>query len=163
LKRTRIPYILHLLIIASGFFALSSCQTVDVFEKNIPIPKQAWSSQFKPEISFEITDTVSRYDVFVVLRHTNAYRYKNLWVNIAIQGPGNTTFNQSLEMELATDDKGWTGTGMDDVYEQRVRISPAQKPWELKKGTYRFRLSNIMREDPLEHVMNVGIRVEKAK
>jgi gliding motility-associated lipoprotein GldH len=151
------------LIIASGFFPFSSCQTVDVFEKNIAIPQQAWSSQFKPEISFEITDTASRYNISVVLRHTNAYRYKNLYLSIETKTPDGTARQQTLDMELATDDKGWLGKGMDDIYEQRVLITPADKPWELKKGVYRFRLSNIMREDPLEHVMNIGIRVEKAK
>ena len=30
-----------------------------------------------------------------------------------------------------------------------------------KTGIYKFTLQQIMREDPLEHVMNVGIRLEK--
>jgi hypothetical protein len=32
-----------------------------------------------------------------------------------------------------------------------------------KPGKYSFTLQQDMREDPLEHVMNVGIRVEKVK
>lgn len=80
-----------------------------------------------------------------------------------MQAPGDSTISQSLELPLATDSKGWLGTGMDDIFEHRILITPAQQPQPFKKGTYRFRLTNIMREDPLEHVMNVGIRVEKAK
>ena len=163
MKRVPSHYILTFLTIISGFLALVSCQTVDVFEKNVAFPKQTWSSQLKPEISFEIKDTVSRYKIFIVLRHTDAYRYKNIWLNIETLAPGGTAQNQSVDLQLATDDKGWAGTVMDDIIEQRIPITPAQEPWTLKKGTYRFRLSNIMREDPLEHVMNVGVRVEKAK
>ena len=141
---------------------ISSCQTVDVFEKNVTLPKHEWSNAFKPEISFEITDTISYYNIYVVLRHTDAYRYKNIWLNVYTQIPGDTIMNQRLDLLLATDDKGWLGSGMDDIYEHRIRIT--QQPQRLaRKGLYKFRLEQIMREDPLENVMNVGIRVEKVK
>jgi gliding motility-associated lipoprotein GldH len=163
LKRTSSQYILNFTLIISSFLLICSCTTVDIFEKNVAIPNHAWSSQFKPEISFEIQDTTSRYHIYVVIRHTDAYRYKNIWLNVEIQSPGGTTRSQSLDLQLATDDKGWLGSGMDDIFEHRILITPPQRPEVLKKGTYRFRLSNIMREDPLDHVMNMGIRVEKAK
>jgi gliding motility-associated lipoprotein GldH len=164
LKRNRQFHILPLTLLISCFFAIASCTTVDVFEKNVVIPNHAWSSQFKPEISFDIKDSTSLYDIYLVIRHTDAYRFKNIWVNIGMQAPGDTVAtNKSLELQLATDSKGWLGSGMDDIFEHRILITPAQRPQVLKTGTYRFRLTNIMREDPLEHVMNVGIRVEKAK
>lgn len=163
MKRNRYFQILPLSLLVSCFLVISSCTTIDVFEKNVAIPKQAWSSQFKPEISFEIKDTNSFYNIYLVIRHTDAYRYKNIWVNIETQAPGGSKNSQSLELQLATDSKGWLGTGMDDIFEHRILITPAQRPEALKKGIYRFRIANIMREDPLEHVMNVGIRIEKAK
>jgi gliding motility-associated lipoprotein GldH len=140
----------------------SACTTVDVFEKNITIPRHEWSSSFRPEIRFEIKDTLSRYNLFAVVRHADAYRYKNIWINMYMQMPGDTLIKQRLDLRLATDDKGWLGSGMDDIFEHRILIT--QQPVLLKRsGTYLFRLQNIMREDPLEHIMNVGIRVEKAK
>ncbi|WP_315818634.1 gliding motility lipoprotein GldH [Paraflavitalea speifideaquila] len=130
-------------------------------KKNIAIPNHAWSSQFKPEINFEIKDTSRIYDVYLVIRHTDAYRYKNIWVSMSMQGPDSVTKNFALpELALATDSKGWLGTGMDDIFEHRILITALERP---NAGNYRFRLANIMREDPLEYVMNVGIRVEKAK
>jgi gliding motility-associated lipoprotein GldH len=96
-----------------------------------------------------------------VLRHADAYRYNNLWVNIHTKAPGDSTAQvQALDLQLATNDRGWLGVGMDDIYEHRVRIS--QAPVQLKAGTYQFKLEQIMRDDPLEHILNVGIRVEKA-
>ncbi|MBC7826467.1 MAG: gliding motility lipoprotein GldH [Chitinophagaceae bacterium] len=142
-------------------FLINACTTVDVFEKNITIPKHEWSSSFRPEIRFEINDTLSEYNIFAVVRHTDAYRYKNIWVNIYTQAPGDSSKKQQLDLRLATDNKGWLGSGMDDIFEHRILITG--KPILLKSGTYLFKLENIMREDPLEHVMNVGIRVEKAK
>lgn len=163
MKRNRYFHILPLSFLISCFLVTSSCTTIDVFEKNVAIPKQAWSSQFKPAISFEIKDTASLYNIYLVIRHTDAYRYKNIWVNIEAQSPGGSKKNLPLELQLATDSKGWLGKGMDDIFEHRILINPAQRPEALKKGIYYFRIANIMREDPLEHVMNVGIRIEKAK
>ena len=141
-------------------FLIIACTKVDVFEKNVTIPDHEWSSAFKPEIVFQITDTLSTYNIFTVVRHSDAYRYKNIWVNIYTQAPGDTMNKQQLDLKLAPDDKGWLGSGMDDIYEHRILIT--DKPVALKAGTYRFKLENIMREDPLEHVFNVGIRVERA-
>lgn len=149
-----------LILLLLAFF--SSCQPIDLFEKNVSIPGFAWASDFKPEISFDITDTTSRYTIYVVVRHSDAYRYKNIWLNIHMTTPAGTTRSQPLELRLATDEKGWLGSGMDDIYEHRIPITPPQKPETLAPGTYTFRLENIMREDPLRNVMNVGIRIEKA-
>ena len=140
----------------------TACQTIDVFEKNVPIPGHKWSSSFQPEIAFEVSDTASLYDIYVVLRHTDAYRYKNIYINVYTQVPGDTLLKQRLDLLLATDDKGWLGSGMDDIFEHRIKITGA--PQKLpRSGIYKFRLEQIMREEPLQYVMNVGIRVEKVK
>ena len=83
-------------------------------------------------------------------------------MNIHTQVPNDTLLKQHLDLVLATDDKGWLGSGMDDIFEHRIRITSA--PQKLSKpGLYRFRIEQIMREDPLKYVMNVGMRVEKVK
>jgi gliding motility-associated lipoprotein GldH len=152
----------YTLLIGLITLLLSACGTIDVFEKNVSIPNHEWSNTFKPEIDLEISDTTALYNIYVVVRHTDAYRYRNMWVNVYTEMPGDTLPKQRLDLLLATDDKGWLGSGMDDIFEHRIRITG--QPVQLKKtGLYKFRLEQIMREDPLQFVMNVGIRVEKAK
>jgi gliding motility-associated lipoprotein GldH len=152
---------LLLLTVAISLLA-TACETIGVFEKNVSFPGHQWSSDNKPEIEFEITDTTSLYNIYVVLRHTDAYRYNNIWLNVYTQVPGDTIRRQRLDLRLATDDKGWLGSGMDDIFEHRILIT--HTPQRLSKaGLYKFRLEQIMREDPLQYMMNAGIRVEKAK
>src|SRR6478735_4322371 len=138
----------------------ASCVKSDAFEKNIRIPKHEWSSSFKPLIDVSITDTTSLYTLYVVLRHTDAYRYNNIWINLYTQVPGEPLRKQRFDLRLATDDRGWLGSGMDDIFEHRIAIAPFRFP---KTGQYQFQLEQIMREDPLPHVMNAGIRLERAK
>jgi gliding motility-associated lipoprotein GldH len=152
----------QIILLLFNVFLVSACGTIDVFERNVNIPNHEWSNSYKPEIAFEITDTTSFYNIYVVLRHTDAYRYKNIWMNVYTQVPGDTIRKQRLDLLLATDDKGWLGSGMDDIYEHRIRITNI--PQRLSRpGTYKFKLEQIMREEPLQYVMNVGVRVEKVK
>ena len=50
---------------------------------------------------------------------------------------------------------------MDDIFEHR--IPSTSKPQLKKPEIHYFTLEQIMREDPLENVLNVGIRVEKVR
>lgn len=154
----------NILLISITLLLISSCTRIGVFEKDVAIPGHAWSAAFKPVIDFEVTDTASLYNIFVVIRHTNAYRYNNIWLNIYTLFPGDTARKQQrFELPLATDDKGWLGSGMDDIYEQRVSITKDRPVKFPRPGIYHFKLENVMREDPLQYVMNVGIRVEKVR
>lgn len=162
LKKIKGGFLSNIINTVLFLLLFAACSPIDVFEKNVAVPGFAWTTDFKPEITFDITDTSSRYTIYVVLRHNDAYRYKNIWINVQMKLPNGTTRTQPLELQLATDEKGWLGSGMGDIWEHRIPITPPQNPEKLAGGTYQFRLENIMREDPLKHIMNVGIRLEKA-
>jgi gliding motility-associated lipoprotein GldH len=152
-----------LLIFVVATQLLSSCTKIDLYEKVVAIPKHRWESSFKPSFKFVITDTTSPYQLFITLRHNERYNYNNLWVNLYTKSPGAPKANKAqYELPLANNERGWLGTGMDDIYEQRVNLTPGNENFYFKKpGEYTFTLEHIMREDPLENVMNVGLRVEK--
>ncbi len=147
-------------IISGLVLGNAGCKSVDVFEKNIVIPKQQWDRSFQPSILFNITDTLAPYNIYVTLRHTYAYSYNNIWLNLSYQLPGDTAKQQRVDIQLADNSKGWLGTGMDDIYEVRRLITP--QPYRFKNsGECTFTLEQIMRDNPLKHIMNAGIRVEK--
>jgi gliding motility-associated lipoprotein GldH len=156
---------LFLFLLAAGSLQLAACTLpTDVFEKDVPVPGQQWSSSYKPRIDFIIKneDTAWLYNVYLVIRHSDAFNYNNIWIKGTVLEPGSSTpKSQRYDLTLATNDKGWLGSGMDDIYEHRLLIQPQTK--FSKPGTYSFTLEQIMREDPLKHVLNVGVRVEKAK
>jgi gliding motility-associated lipoprotein GldH len=142
------------------FSFLTACLRAGVAEKTARIPGHAWDSSFSPSFDFTVTDTVSRYRLYVVIRHTDAYRYKNLWVQIGVNVPGEPFRTERKNLLLGTDEKGWLGKGMDDIYEQRILLNTIPFPFR-KAGVYTYTLRHLMREDPLDHVMNAGIRIEK--
>jgi len=139
-----------------------SCIKIDLFEKQVPIPSQQWFYNNVPQFTFHIDDTSSMYNVFVVLRHTDLYNYQNIWLRMGSKAPGDSMHFQNINLILASDSKDWEGSGMDDIFEVRKNISPG--PVSFKKtGDYTFSIAQIMRENPLKYIMNVGIRIEKVK
>ena len=150
-----------MLVILGGLLLLS-CTKINVFEKNISFKDHKWPQQVKPSVRFQITDTASLYNLYVVLRHADAYNYNNIWLKIYTRSPLDSVQVQPLDLQLADNRKGWLGTGMDDIFEHRIRITNA--PIQLRaSGEYVFTFEQIMREDPLQHVLNVGLRVEKVE
>ncbi len=137
-----------------------ACGKVDLFEKHVSIPGHAWAGEFKPGFDFEITDSNANYQLFFLIRHTNKYNYNNIWINLYSHVPGDSIRKVPFEITLATDKNGWLGTGLDDIYEHR---HPLTSYVRLKPGKYHFELEQIMREDPLQQVLSVGLRLEKTK
>lgn len=138
---------------------LSSCQSIDLYERVVNIPHQEWKSNFKPQFNFTIKDTQSRYDVYVIIRHSEKYEFNNIWVSLTYQLKGQQPVTGQYELPLANND-GWLGIGMDDLYEHRIRVTPSNGI-ALRAGEYSFAIGQIMRKDPLENVLNVGLRIEK--
>lgn len=140
---------------------LAACGTLDVYEKMVAFSDHQWKNTDKPSFTFTIEDTASAYNIYVILRHEDAYHFNNIWMNIATQAPRDTVRTQLVNVTLANNAKGWLGTGMDDVFDHRARIT--RLPVKLKKGNYTFTLQQHMREEPLQYVLNAGIRVEKIR
>jgi len=143
-------------------FQLVACQHIDLYEKIATIPEHNWKSNFKPQFTFNISDTSAAYQVYVILRHNEKYLYNNIWLNLTAQAPGQAPQKFMLELPLATSAKGWLGVAMDDLYEHRLVVTLDESKLNFKKpGEYQFTLEQVMRDDPLENVLNVGLRIEK--
>jgi gliding motility-associated lipoprotein GldH len=154
--------ILTKLTAACLILVAASCTQSNLFEKNVSLPGNKWPLELKPKVTFEIADTASSYNVFFVIRHTEAYGYNNLYVRIGSSAAGDTaTVTKVFDLPLASQNK-WLASGMDDIYEHRILLY--SQPVRFRKpGTYTFTLEQLMRENPLDHVMNVGLRVEKTR
>ncbi len=161
-KRVSLKKLLLFLLTAGCLFWTSCSIPSGVFEKNVVLPGQQWESSFRPTIDFSIkeVDTSARYNIYLVLRHTDAYKFNNIWIRGIVKQPGDTAVrSERYDLLLATNDKGWLGSGMDDIYEHRIQIQQLTR--FRQPGTYSFTLEQIMRDDPLQHVLNVGVRIEK--
>lgn len=143
-------------------FLVSGCNTISIYEKNVAVPAQKWTYDFKPEIEFDITDTTSFYNIFFVFRHTDEFGWNNVWVKATSKAPGDSVSStEQFDFPLTSQNK-WTASGMDDIFEHRILFYNGPVKFR-RSGKYVMKLEHVMRENPLPHVLNVGLRIEKVK
>jgi len=153
-----------LFIIHCSFF-FASCLPSPAYQASKAIPKAAWDYSYKPAFSFDIPDTTERYQVYFLVRHTEAYPYRNMWLWLESKGPADSTAVRArIEVPLANPAGVWLGRGASGIYEHRVLLTPGGRARKFPNaGRYTFRFEQAMRENPLPEVLNVGLRVERAR
>lgn len=156
---TRVYNTILFIALLSVTTLLYSCEQVAVFEKNVVFPKDEWSRKFESTGSFQIADTISAYNIYVVLRHRDSYNYNNIWVDLGLQSPGDSMYRQKINLTLGND-AGWEGSGMNDIWEVRKLITTQPRRFK-RAGTYNFAIRQIMRDDPLTGIMSAGLRIQK--
>lgn len=148
---------------ATFFFfiiVVSSCVRSHIFEKNEAVKSFQWNNSDKKMFTFDINDTISTYSIYFNLRHTDAYKYANIWIQIGTKYPNTDTFAYAKkEIVLANADGKWLGRGMNEIWEHSMLIASNVKFSKL--GTYTITTAQIMRDNPLPQIMGVGLRVQK--
>ena len=131
------------------------------YQKVETVPQNAWSYNFKPKFTFEITDTTAGYETYFIIRHTQAYPFSNLWLWLYIKTPGDSTVRRErVNVPLAQSNGKWLGNGMGELFQQQLRLNLDSVSFK-KPGTYQITVEQNMRVNPLPEVLNVGMMVKK--
>ncbi|MCF3111136.1 gliding motility lipoprotein GldH [Niabella sp. CC-SYL272] len=145
-----------LLIISTS--VVFSCKQIEVRERVADIPRHEWKKKSPAIVELDITDSAS-YQLYLILRHTQQYRYNNLVASISVKDTaGHPVSTLRVNASLVTPSGKWGGSNIDDLYDHRIRLNV---PVVLKKNRYRFTISQLMKDDPLLFMLNAGIGVEK--
>ena len=144
-----------------SLLGLISCQdAVTIADTNVEFEKLNWSYSEKIRIPVKIEATDISYNLYLNLRHSAAYKYSNIFIIIHIIDPDGKKFSERREFKLALADGEWLGSGSGNMYSYQINFKENYK--FPVKGTYIFELEQNMRDNPLDHVSDAGIRVEKA-
>lgn len=150
-----------LFILFAGIF-LGGCLPSAYYQKDYSVPENMWQVSFQPQFDIQITDTNAVYGAYLILRHTDAYPYSNMWAILHIKKPNDTVDHPvRVEIKMAEASGKWMGRGMGEIYEQRLPIDIRDSTLFHKKGTWQIRLEQNMRTNPLPEILQVGLRVEK--
>lgn len=151
------------LILLISLTALAGCMESPYYQKDVTVPAYQWKYDYQPVFKVDIEDTAALYNLYFIVRHTEAYPFSNIWMWIHTKEPGDTTFSKSrIEIPLAEKSGKWLGRGMGEIWEQRMPITRNDAPMIFKKpGSYEIRFEQNMRVNPLPEILQVGLRVEK--
>ncbi|MDI9358549.1 MAG: gliding motility lipoprotein GldH [Phycisphaerales bacterium] len=137
---------------------LYACSSRNNFIENYQsFPNHRWASNDKVNIPAVIPDSVGHYNLYLLLRCENSYEFNNIWLKITA-AYGDTAFSMTKEFILM-DNHHWLGNVYRDVIELQLPITT--QPIRLKAGSYQFMLEQVMRQNPLKGVLNVGMMIER--
>lgn len=142
-------------------FILTSCDTNQVFEKNIELVDYTWDKDSIIKIDVDIKDTISPHNIYVNVRNTSRYEMQNLFLFINTTSPNGIVLRDTFECYLADERGKWTGSGWGDIYDnQFIYKKNIRFP---VSGTYHFEYIQAMRKSKLKYISNVGLRIEKVE
>ncbi|MFO7978284.1 MAG: gliding motility lipoprotein GldH [Bacteroidales bacterium] len=137
----------------------AGCQGPVVYEEHQALPPEGWPQNQKLVFQTEITDTASLHELYLDIRNTTGYEYRNLFLYLDITFPEGTILRDTIEATLAEPSGKWIGKGFGAIKTNRFLFR--DQVWFPQQGTYTFILQHGMREQTLEGVSDIGIRIER--
>ncbi|MFZ1689227.1 MAG: gliding motility lipoprotein GldH [Flavobacteriales bacterium] len=142
---------------------MTACSDALVHSETRPVPGGVWDRGWKPDFTFEITDTVGQYDTYLDIRHTGAYPYSELYLFVTLQRPDGHVLLDTVQCPLSDANGRWYGKGLGFIRSDRFDAHILYKYGNRfpKPGRYSVTLEQAMRVEKLEGVIDAGVSVEK--
>lgn len=142
-------------------FSLVGCAPSGYYQKDYVMKDAAWTHENKLTFDINIADTQSHYNTFLLVRHDDNFPTSNIWLKIKVAhaDDATNTYEERIELLMMDADGKPLGKSFGDIWEQKKLLS--NLPPFKKAGTYTITIEHVMRTNPLEGVMNIGLQVEK--
>ena len=143
---------------------LASCKQNSVYDRSVEISELGWHED--SIVVFDdviVTDTISPFNFYINLRHSDDYRFSNFYLFLNTILPNGHTSRDTIELVLADAGGKWYGNGFGHIKDNRILVRESLV-FPLK-GNYQFTIEQAMREDDelLEGVKSVGVRIDKGE
>jgi gliding motility-associated lipoprotein GldH len=140
---------------------LAACNKNVVYNKYETFKDSEWHAKDKAVFDVEITDTQSLNNINLMVRHSDAYPYNNLFLFVTTKYPDGKSKTDTMEIVLANQKGEWYGSGAGDIYDLKI---PVKKNVRFPLGgKYQFSFEQGMRVDPLPLILDLGFEIEKSK
>lgn len=140
----------------------SSCVGNETYYRSENVKNGFWYNTDTLTFVIDTTKFVvgSTYEIRIETANTAHYPYQNLWLFIQNDLQAKSNFRQdTVQVKLADEFGKWYGSGfsafyqLSSVYKQNVVFS--------QKRNYTFRIVQGMRDEPLEGLERVGLKMTK--
>ncbi len=142
-------------------FVLFSCDSKRVYELNTPINEGVWDVKKTVSFAAEITEIATLKNLYFNLRNDQTYKYSNLYVLSELTLPNGKIEKDTLEFILCDQSGKWLGNTSGGLVTHQILFQ--RKVQFPEPGIYNFNFSQVMRDDKLSGIKEVGLRVENAE
>jgi len=162
-KRTR-TYVLLL----ATFVLFVACDATGVFDQYHSLEANVWSQEKPIEFEFQVSDTLTKNQLYINIRNNDEYAYSNLFVITHLNVPNGKKIVDTLEYAMADQMGTFLGSGISEIKESKLWYK--ENYVFPMSGDYTLSIYQAMRSNgsvegvkALEGVTDVGFRIEKAQ
>lgn len=148
-------------VVISVLWLAAACSSDALYDRTVTMPGEKWNRDSVLTFDVGVTDTVTAYNILFCNRISGQYPYSNMFLFITIVAPDRSHQTDTLECILADKRGKWLGQGFGSVWTNTV--SYKRNVIFPQSGTYTFYIEQAMRVEDLPHVLDAGLRIEKAK
>lgn len=150
-------HLLFICVAVAMFF--SACDAGILVDSNVIIPSRNWSYENKLKVLVDVKDSSKPLDIYFKLRHTNDYRYSNIFILLHIKGAAAEKQTKRFEFTLAQPDGQWNGSGSGNLFTYTLPLLTNYK--FPAPGKYELEIEQNMRDNPLREISDAGIKVSQ--
>lgn len=136
-----------------------SCKNNIVYEQHKKLEAGGWNADSPAVFQVPVQDTSSIYNVYIHLRNTGDYPWRNIYFFVNTVSPSEAHVADTVEYYLADEKGKWYGKGWGQVWSHMLPYRMNIKfPYQ---GIYTFTIKQGMRSDSLPSILDTGILLEK--
>lgn len=149
------------MMIVCPLFLWVSCADNSLIDEYSDIANRSWSYDDTVRFDVVVRDTQVPYHIYLNIRHGLAYKYSNLFFMFHQHSPDGQVSSERTELTLAAPDGRWLGKGGNSLYNFQQLIKESYRFPDT--GKYTILIEQNMRENSLEEIAGVGLRIVPAE
>jgi gliding motility-associated lipoprotein GldH len=119
-----------------------------------------WDAQEEIRFEVPVKSLPEQYNVFLEVRNTNDYDFRNIRLVVDVLSTDGNLQTDTIQANLADKNGKWYGNGI-SMYDTEIPIQTGiQYP---DSGICVYTIRQVMRENPLRGIADLGLRVVKSE
>ena len=155
-----------LIIVLAGLLLFGSCDSRGIFNQYTSLPDNVWLQNNPIHFGFQISDTISKNNLYLNIRNNRQYQYSNLFVITHLIFPNGSKIVDTLQYEMADKNGQFLGTGISEIRHSTFFFK--ENSLFPLSGKYKLSIWQAMRKNgsingikELQGITDVGFRIEK--
>lgn len=143
--------------------AASACQSNTVYHSYQPVPTGGWGRSDTLVYVLPASVPAGEYELKIGIRYKETYLYRNLWLEVKQNVQDTLHYaTDTVQLFLADETGNRKGNGPGGLYQCTFPYE-ATFPISQEGGTRTFRVVQIMKDNPLGGISDVGIQLVTLK
>jgi gliding motility-associated lipoprotein GldH len=147
------------ILLLVAFFSCKNKEKV-AYQKFYSTPKTGWTTNDTLIFDFTVEDTTKLYDFWLTVRNETSYNYSNVFLFIYTEFPNGKSALDTMNYLLAYPSGKWIGEVSGTMVESKLIYKHTTVP---APGTYKMNVIQAMRDENLEGITDIGLKIVEAK